>query len=238
MMRTLVFLAFSYFSLLILGCEGEKECITYRLTRQVDLNNRDGGNASFTYNADGLLEKVSGRYQRDDKFFYDANHQLIRTEIGGENGTISLYAYDAKGRVISIYQDAAFIDSTVFAYDDHDRIVAADFYRVNPEILYYYEIEYPNASTVKKSVYLRDENTGEFELDYVDVYALDSNPRPHPREYYLYQFPIEEVFLPNNPLSIQTTYGGGRVITKSFTYNAGGYPVSEDDIFTYEYSCQ
>ena len=238
MLRIFVFIWFACFFILLLGCDHEKECGVYRLKRQVDLQNANGGDATFSYNTDGLLEKVSGRYQRDDKFFYDNNGQLIRTEAGSELDAVLLYAYDAAGRVISMYHDAAYIDSTVFLYDDSNRIIKALFYRINPEPLYYYEIEYPDASTVKKSVYLRNTDTKELELGYVDVYTLDNNRRPHPQEYYLYQFPKEEVFLPHNAISVQTTYDGGRVITKSFTYNVGGYPVSEDDIFTYEYSCE
>lgn len=226
------------FAVLIQGCDDEKGCGAYRLTTQVDEQNTNGGNATFIYNADGSLQKVSGRYQRDDNFFYDANGRLIRAETGHENGTILLFAYDAKGRVISMYQDAAYIDSTVFVYDDNDRMIKTLFYRINPEIFYYYDIEYPDAGTVKKSVYFRDADTKAFELGYVDTYTVDNHPRPHPQEYYLYQFPIEEVFLPHNPIAIHTTYDGGKVISKSFTYNARGYPVSEDDVLTYVYSCE
>jgi hypothetical protein len=137
-----------------------------------------------------------------------------------------------------MHQEADYIDSTVFVYDDNDRMVKTIFYKVNPEIFYYYDIEYPDAGTVKKSVYLRDPDTKEFRLGYVDTYTIDNHPRPHPQAYYLYQFPIEEFFLPHNPISVQSTYDGGKVITKSFTYNARGYPVSEDDVFRFVYSCE
>jgi len=237
MRRIIVSTLLITFAVLIHGCDDEKRCGAYRLTTQVDVQNTDGGNATFIYNANGSLQKVSGRYQRDDNFFYDATGRLIRTETGNENGATLFFAYDARGRVISMYQDAEYIDSTVFVYDDNDRMIKTLFYRAHPEIFYYYDIAYPDAGTVTKSVYFRDTNTKVFGLSYVDIYTLDNHPRPHPQEYYLYQFPIEEVFLPHNALSIHSTYEGGKVITKSFTYNAAGYPVSEDDVFTYVYSC-
>jgi YD repeat-containing protein len=226
------------FAVLIQGCDDEKVCGAYRLNIQVDVQNTDGGNATFIYNTDGSLQKVSGRYHRDDNFFYDANGRLIRTETGNEPGVKWLFRYDAKGRVLSMHQDTAYTDSMVFVYDDNDRMIKSLFYRDNPEIFYYYDIKYPDAATVEKSVYYRDPDTKEFQLSYIDTYTLDNHPRPHPQEYYLYQFPIEEVFLPHNPLSIHSTYGGGKVIKKSFTYNAVGYPVSEDDVFMYMYSCE
>jgi hypothetical protein len=238
MQRLFFFMLVVGFPFLIQGCEDEKECNAYRLTAQIDVKNTDGGDATFLYNADGSLRKVSGRYNRDDNFFYDATGRLIRAEMGNENGAKLLFAYDAKGRVISMYQDMDYIDSTVFVYDDRDRMIKTLFYRTNPEIFYYYDIEYPDVGTVKKSVYFRDPDTKDFGLGYVDTYTLDNHPRPHAQEYYLYQFPIEESFIQHNPLSIHSTYDGGKVITKSFTYNAAGYPVSEGDTFTYEYSCK
>ncbi|WP_276374597.1 hypothetical protein [Chryseolinea sp. H1M3-3] len=238
MRRILFFMILVGFAVSLQRCDIEGTCGTYRLITQIDLHQTNGGNATFIYHPDGSLQKVSGRYQRDDNFFYDASGRLIRAEVGSENGGTFLFAYDAKGRVISMRQEADFIDSTVFVYDDSDRVVKTIFYKVNPEIFYYYDIEYPDASTVKKTVYLRDPDTKEFRLGYVDTYTMDNHPRPHPQEYYLYQFPIEEFFLPHNPISIQSTYAGGKVITKSFTYNAAGYPVSEDDLFTYVYGCE
>lgn len=238
MLRVFAFVLVIGLSILIQRCDDEKTCGAYRLTTRVDMQNTDGGDAAFIYNADGSLQKVSGRYNRDDNFFYDTHGRLIRTETGNDNGEKLLFTYDAKGRVISMHQDATYIDSTVFVYDSNDRMIKAIFYKTNPEIFYYYDIEYPDASTVKKSVYLRDPDTKEFGLGYVDTYTMDNHPRPHPQEYYLYQFPIEEVFLAHNPLSIHSTYDGGKVVTKSYTYNAGGYPVSEDDVFTYVYSCE
>lgn len=229
------------FAVLFQRCDDdESACGTYQLTTQVDTQNTAGGDAIFNYNADGSLQNISGRYEAEDNFFYDASRRLIRTEQNNEalGKEVLLYDYDAKGRVISIHQDAHFVDSTVFEYDNTDRMSKAIFYRSKTEMFYYYEIEYPNANTVKKSVYLRDQDTKEFELGYVDTYTLDNHPRPHPQEYYLYQFPIEEVFLPHNPITINSTYDGGRVTTKSYTYNEGGYPVSEGDKFTYEYKCQ
>lgn len=238
MLREFVFTLVVCSAVLLQGCDEEEACIEYRLTSQIDLKNMDGGDATFIYNADGSLQKVSGRYLRDDEFFYSAEGRLIRTQVGNESGASILFAYDAKGRVTSMYHDAAYIDSTVFLYDDNDRMIKSIFYRVNPEIFYYYDIEYPDASTVRKSVYLRDPDINAFELAYVDTYMLDGHPRPHPQAYYLYQFPIEEVFLPHNPLSIQSTYGGGKMTTTSYTYNAEGYPVSENDTFTYVYTCE
>jgi hypothetical protein len=63
---------------------------------------KEGGDAIFTYNADGLLQKVSGRYQSEDNFFYDASGKLIRVEQNSEAmpQTALLFDYDAKGRVI------------------------------------------------------------------------------------------------------------------------------------------
>jgi hypothetical protein len=228
------------FAVLFQRCDDDNACDTYRLNTQVDMRTTAGGDAIFTYNADGLLQNVSGRYQGQDNFFYDAGGRLIRAEQNTEAmpQIVLLFAYDAKGRVTSMHHDALYIDSTVFDYDDNDRMIKAIFYRSKAEIFYYYDMEYPDAGTVKKSVYLRDSDTKALELGYVDIYTLDNHPRPHPQEYYLYQFPIEEVFLPHNPLSIQSTNGGGRVTTKSYTYNEGGYPVSEDDVFTYVYSCE
>lgn len=239
MRRIFVLILLAGFAVLLQRCDDENVCNAYRLTTQVDVNNSEGGDATFIYNTDGSLQNVSGRYQRDD-FFYDASGRLIRAEEDNEyvpKKTL-LFAYDAKERVISMYQDAAYVDSTVFEYDDSDRIIKAIFYRSNTEIFYYYDIEYPDVSTVKKSVYLRDPDTMALGLGYIDTYTMDNHPRPHPQEYYLYRFPIEEVFLPHNPVSIHSTYGGGRVTTKSYAYNAGGYPVSEDDVFTYVYSCE
>ncbi|MEJ1236626.1 hypothetical protein WBG78_00770 [Chryseolinea sp. T2] len=239
MRRIIVLVLLVGFAVLFQMCDDESPCGTYRLTKKGDVQNSEGGDAIFSYNADGSLQNVSGEFQSDDNFFYDAGGRLIRTEANSQARPriILLFDYDAKGRVIAMHQDAPFVDSTAFEYDDTDRMTKAIFYRSRSEILYYYVIEYPNASTVKNSVYLRDQNTKEFVLGYTDTYTMDDHPRPHPQVYYLYRFPIEQAFLANNPLSIQTTYGGGRVITKSYTYNAGGYPVSEDDKFTYEYRC-
>jgi hypothetical protein len=78
MLRICVSMLAVAFTVLIQGCDDEKGCGSYRLTTQVDVQHANGGNATFIYNADGSLQKVSGRYQRDDHFFYDASGRLIR----------------------------------------------------------------------------------------------------------------------------------------------------------------
>lgn len=238
MRRLFVLILLMGIAVLLQRCDDESTCGTYLLTAQVDLQDKEGGDVIFTYNADGSLQKVSGRDQAEDNLFYDANKQLIRVEQNSEAmpKTVLFFDYDAKGRVISRYQEDNFPgDSMVFEYDDSDRIIKASHYWSRTEIFFYYDIEYPDAGTVKMSVYLRGQYTPELELSFVDTYTMDNHPRPHPREYYLYQFPIEDIFLPHNPLSKHTA--GGTVTTHTYTYNGRGYPVSEDYLFKYVYSC-
>lgn len=241
MRRKFVLILLVGFAVLLQRCDDdESPCGTYRLTTQIDVQDREGGDAIFSYNANGSLQRVSGRYLAEDNLFYDASGRLIKVEQNSEAmpQIVLLFDYDAKGRVIAIYEDAHYLDSTVFEYDDSDRMIKAIFYLTKTEIFYYYDIEYPDEATVKNSIFYRDQDTKDFELGYVYTYTMDSRPRPHPKEYYLYRFPYEEVFLPHNPLSIHSTYGGGTVTTKSYTYDLRGYPLSEDDKFTYVYSCE
>ena len=234
------------FAILLHGCSDDEEpCGTYRLTTQVDLLGQAGGDEVFSYNADGSLQKVSGRNQTEANFFYNADGHLIRIEqnIEGMPKTAWLFAADSKGRVISRYRDDPFPgDSLIFEYDDSDRIVKVSSYWTRAEVFFYFDIEYPDATTVKKTVYLRGQYTPELALSVLHIYKTDNHSRPHPKEYYFWQDPIEQIFLSHNLVSKRMTGASGITIgpvtTHTYTYNGRGYPSSQDYGFKYKYACE
>ncbi|MGC3944827.1 MAG: hypothetical protein QM762_09960 [Chryseolinea sp.] len=204
-----------------------------------------GGELIFTYNDDGLLQKVSGPGEPEDNFFYTRSGELFRLEksIEGMPTTVWLFAYDEKGRVISKYKkDNAPGDSLVFKYDDQDRIIGVSNYSGKTEILFYYDIEFPDVSTVKRTVYLRDQFIPELSLSEIDTYELDNYQRPHPTEYYLSRDQMEEVFLPHNVLSKRTAAPDGVTVgtmtIHTYNYTKWGHPSMQDMRVVYGYNCE
>ncbi|MGC3944828.1 MAG: hypothetical protein QM762_09965 [Chryseolinea sp.] len=246
MRRTFVSLLWLAFTISIQGCNDEDEpCEDYRLTSQVDADGTKGGDLTFTYNADGTLQKVSGANQAEDNFSYDGAGQLIRVEKTREDEpkVAWLFYSDAKGRVISKYREDNFPgDSAIFEYDDNDRIIKVTHYGWGTkEIFFYYDVEYPDASTVKRTVYLRGQYTPELSLSVIHIYKIDNHPRPHPKEYYFADDLLEQFILPHNVLSKYMTgptgVTFGEVITHTYSYNGRGYPSVQDVVLKYVYEC-
>ena len=230
-------------AILLEGClYGDESCHSYGLVYQDHTTN--GEVMQFVYNPDKTLEVVSDLNQAETYFYYTRGGELFRIEKnkGGVPETVWSLRSDAKGRVISRYkEDHAPGDSIVFEYDDKDRMIKASYYSNKSEIFFYYDIEYPDASTVKKAVYLRDQFTSALNLSTIDIYEIDNYPLPYPQGYYFSQDILEEVFLPHNVLSKRTTSPDGATVgtvtTHTYTYNQRGYPKSQDTVLQYVYGC-
>ena len=232
---------------LLFSCDdADQPCSKYSLAATEDIWQNEE-NLVLSYDADGLLRTVSGPYAQVSKYHYDASRTLIKVEQAQDT---FLFAYDAKHRLISIYQER-FIDSVVFSYDEANRIATTQIYRVSPDLLYYFNIEYPDSKTIKKYTYYRDPITSNFEHKETTTYTMDENPRPYPEAYCLYLLGDEDVVLPHNPLSIDYFKGDVLTFKQIFTYryNAGKYPISqketrslsagaEPDTYNYSYACE
>ena len=244
MRRILVFLLPMGFAILLQACDDEDDpCGEYRLISQTKM--ADGGQVMFNYNTDGSLQSVSGPYPAETNFFYTGDGQLFRIEKTRPDmtQTVWFFDFDAKGRVISKYVKSNYFgDSTIFEYDNNDRMIKVSHYWRKAEFVFYFDLEYPDASTVKKTVYLRGQYTPEFNLAFVEVYEIDNHPRPHPYEFYLSQDLLEDAFLLHNVLSERLMSGDGtalvRETTHTYTYNGHGYPSIQDVVLKYKYGCE
>ncbi|MEJ1242534.1 hypothetical protein WBG78_30580 [Chryseolinea sp. T2] len=244
MRRIFLFLLLPGIAILCQRCDDESEpCEGYRIISQTNI--ADGKEVMFNYNTDGSLQSVSGPYPAETNFFYTGDGQLARVhKTRSDNSrTVWFFDFDAKGRVISKYvKSTDFGDSTVFEYDDNDRMIKVSHYWRKAELVFYIDLEYPDASTVKNTTYLRGQYTPELNLAFFEIYTIDNHPRPHPYEYYLSQDLLDDTFLLHNVLSERLIAEDGTTvaseITHTYSYNGRGYPSSQDVVLKFVYGCE